>query len=145
EPPREVRAQGRVGGRRLARLVDPDVEDAGRRGERRRRLEDWANVGNVGRAAHPPRAVAELLRELGRLAGAFDAERAVARPDADLPDVHLVGPYTESAGRTAMRRTIVVPMPCEGSSPWGRAAHIATARPSGRKMARRYGPRCSGP
>ena len=40
------------------------------------------------RAAHPPRAVPELLGELGRLAGALDAERAVARPDADLADVH---------------------------------------------------------
>jgi hypothetical protein len=88
EPPREVRAQDRVSLGRLARLVAPDVEDAGRGDEGRRRLQDRADVGNVRRTADPPRAVAELLGELGRLAGALGSERPVAGPDADLPDVH---------------------------------------------------------
>ena len=85
---RELRAQVGVGRGRRAGIVAPDVEDAGRGDERRRRVQDRADVGDVRRAAHPPRAVAELLDDLRRLAGAFGAERAVAGPDADLSDVH---------------------------------------------------------
>src|SRR5690349_24861689 len=40
------------------------------------------------RASHPPRAISELLDDLGGLARALDAERAVAGPDSDPPDVH---------------------------------------------------------
>src|SRR5205814_7829619 len=88
EPPGEVRAQGRVGGRGLAGVAAPHVEDAGRCDEGRRRLQNGADVGDLRRAAHPPRAVPELLGEPGRIAGTFDAERPVAGPDADLPYVH---------------------------------------------------------
>ena len=58
-----------------------------KRDQRRCRVQDRADVRNAGGAAHPPRAVPELLGEPGRLAGAFDAERAVAGPDAGLPDI----------------------------------------------------------
>src|SRR4029453_6849392 len=45
---------------------------------------------DVRGAAAPPRAVPELLDELGRLAGPLLAEGPVARPDADVADVHGV-------------------------------------------------------
>ena len=88
EAPGELRAQRGVLRRRLGRVVGPDVEDPRRGGQRRRGLQDRADVGHVRRAADPPRAVAELLHELGRLAGALGAERAVAGPDADRAEIH---------------------------------------------------------
>src|SRR6185369_3330022 len=73
------------------------VEDPGGGGQVARGLEDRPDVGDVRRAAEPPGAVAELLQELGRLAGALLAEGAVAGPDADGADVHgssVAGPMT---------------------------------------------------
>src|SRR3954449_286257 len=88
EPSWKVRAEGRVGGGSLAGLVAPDVEDARCGDEGRRCFEDRTDVRHVWRAAQPKRAVSEVLRELRRFRCALDAEGAIARPDADLPDVH---------------------------------------------------------
>src|SRR3954471_9538329 len=75
------------GGRRLRGLVCPDVEDAGRGYQCRGCFEDWSHVLHARRAADPPGAVAELFHKLGGLACAFDAERPVAGPGADLAEV----------------------------------------------------------
>src|SRR5438874_2290979 len=68
-------------------VVRPDVEDAGRGYQRRGCFEDWSHVLHARRAADPPGAVSELLEQLRGLARALEAERPVARPDADLAEV----------------------------------------------------------
>jgi acetyl-CoA synthetase len=47
-----------------------------------------------------------MLDDLGRLAGAFDAERAVAGPDTDLPDAHAFTSWQTGSLASRRRRTI---------------------------------------
>src|SRR5207248_83634 len=68
----------RVGAKlRLRRLLEGGGAVASRTG----------HVLHARRAADPPGAVSELLEELRGLPRALEAERPVARPDADLAEV----------------------------------------------------------
>src|SRR5581483_2732103 len=88
EAPREARAQIRVGGGRLDRVIDPHVEDSRGGHECGRRLQDRIGVRDMRRPADPPGAVPELLGQLRRLSRALNAERAVAAPDPDWAQLH---------------------------------------------------------
>src|SRR5262249_12347504 len=100
KPVTELVAQRRIGRGGLRRVARPDVEDAGGGDERRGGREHRPDVRDLRRAPDPPRAVAQVLCDPGRLAGAVDAEGAVARPEADLADVHGL----RVAGRAALPR-----------------------------------------
>ena len=83
EPARERGAEHGGGRRGLRGIAAPDVEDPGRGDERRRRLEDRADVARLRRAAHPPGAEPERLGDPRRLTRPLRAERAEGGPDAD--------------------------------------------------------------
>lgn len=98
EAVREVVAQRRVRRGGLARLVGPHVQDPGGRDQRGRRLEHRADVVDVGRPADPPRAVTEVLGDLGGLAGKLLAEWPVGdwqRDDGESEDTFLILPDEE--------------------------------------------------
>lgn len=95
----ELRPQGRVVGGGLGGVVAPDVEDPGGGDQGGGGLQDGAHLLDVGRAAHPPGAVAEVLHDLRRLTGPVRAEGAEAAPDPDAPELHAAALHASGAPR----------------------------------------------
>src|SRR3954453_18194050 len=88
QPLGEIGRELRVLGCELPGLVGPDVDDPGRDEDPFGRLEQRAYAREPRRAAQPEGPVPELLDERGRLREALLADRACARPAAELPGVH---------------------------------------------------------